>query len=119
MEPVDARLLLVALSGTRLGWDRELILPGMNIDRPMSRSDTKVDCLAHTGERADGENIEDETSLGCPAAERGILEVVGAVEEALAVPADDCKYRVATAVPGHKLKVPVPATTSPMFGAVG
>jgi hypothetical protein len=91
----------------------------MNIDRPMSRSGTKVDCLAHNGERADCENIEDEASLGCPAAERGILEVVGAVEEALAVSADDCKDHVAIAVPGHKLKVPVPATTSPMFGAVG
>jgi hypothetical protein len=84
----------------------------------MSRSGTKVDCLAHTGERADGGNIEDEASLGCLAVERGILEVVGA-EEALAVSADDCKYHVATAVPGYKLKVPVPATTSPMFGAVG
>jgi hypothetical protein len=91
----------------------------MNVDRPMSRSGTKVDCLAHTGERADGGNIEDEASLGYLAAERGILEVVGAEEEALAVSADDCKYHVATAVPGHKLKVPVPATTSPMFGAVG
>jgi hypothetical protein len=120
VKPVDARALLVALSGTRLGLDRELILPGMNIDRPMSRSGTNVDFLAHTGERADGENIEDEASLGCPAAERGILEVVGAAEEeALAVSADDCKYHVATAVPGHKLKVPVSATTSPMFGAAG
>jgi hypothetical protein len=92
----------------------------MNIDRPMSRSGTKVDCLAHTGERADGENIEDEASLGCPVAERGILEVVeAAAEEALTVSADDCKYRVATAVPGHKLKVPVLATTNPMFGAGG
>jgi hypothetical protein len=91
----------------------------MNIDRPMPRSGTEVDCLAHTGERADGENIEDEASLGCPAAERGILKVVGAVEEALALSADDCKYHVATAAPGRKSKVPVPATTSPMFGAVG
>jgi hypothetical protein len=40
-------------------------------------------------------------------------------EELLTVSADDCKYRVATAAPGHKLKVPVPATTSPMFGTVG
>ena len=90
----------------------------MNIDRPMSRSGTKVDCLAHTGERADGENIEDEASLGCPAAGRGILEVVGAVEEALTVSADDCKDHVAIALPGYKVKVPVPATMSPMFGAV-
>lgn len=85
----------------------------------MSRSGTKVDCLVHSGERAGCENIEDGARLGRPAAERGILEVVGAVGEALAVSADDCKYHVATAAPGHKLKVPVPATTSPMFEAVG
>ena len=89
----------------------------------MSRSGTKVDRLAHSGERAGCENTEDEASLGRPVVERGILEVVGAVEgaveEALAVSADGCKYHVATAAPGHKLKVPVPATTSPMFGAVG
>ena len=92
----------------------------MDIDRPMSRSGTKIDCLAHTGERADGENIEDGASLGCPAAETGILEVVEAVEEEpLAASAGDCRYHVATAVPGHKLKVPVPATTNPMFGAGG
>jgi hypothetical protein len=84
----------------------------------MSRSDMKVDCLVHSGERAHCENIEDEASLGCPAAERGILEAVGAVEEALIVSADGCKYLVATAAPGHKLKVPVPAATSPMFGTV-
>jgi hypothetical protein len=79
----------------------------------------KVECLVHSGERADCENIEDEASLGRPAAERGILKVVGVGEEALTVSADDCKYRVATAAPGHKLKVLVPVTTSPMFGTVG
>jgi hypothetical protein len=109
----------VALSETRPGWDREPVLPDKNIDHLMSRSGTKAGCLARSGERADCGNIEDEASLGCPVAARGILKVVGAVEEVLAVSADDCKYHVATAAPGYKLKVPVPATTSPTFGAVG
>ena len=111
----DASTWLEVLSGTRSGSHQEPIL---HIDHLIPRSGTNVDCLAHNNETAGCASIVDEASPGVRVAERDILEVVGVVGAALAVPVDDCDYHAATAVPGHKLKLLVPATRSPTFGFV-
>ena len=78
-----------------------------------------VDCLAHNGQRVSCANSGDVASPEALRPERDILVVVEAVVEALAEPADDCKYPAATVAPGHRLKCSVAATMSLVFGNVG
>jgi hypothetical protein len=119
VEVEGASTWLAALSAKRSSWYRELILPDKHIDCLIQRSGTNVGCLAHSGEKAGCASTGNEASFECYAAERGILEVVEAVEEALAALValvDSHGYHAATAVPGHKLTLLVPATRNPTFG---